>query len=208
MRGHRFGVGLAVAENAAYAEDAALVERCLGGDRAAERELFRRERGRVHATLYRVLGANRDMDDLLQEAFLEVFRSLRGYRAEAKLSTWIDRIAVRVAYRHISRQRAGVTPLDLVPEPIADEVAPDRRAHDREAVRRFYDALSRLKPPARLAYALHVIDGRTLAETAHLVGATLVATKVRVWRAQRELEKAAAKDPLLRQFLIGEEAAR
>jgi RNA polymerase sigma-70 factor (ECF subfamily) len=194
-----------MAEKAAYAEDAALVERCLGGDRAAERELFRRERGRVHATLYRVLGGNRDMEDLLQEAFLEVFRSLRSYRAEAKLSTWIDRITVRVAYRWLQHRRDGVTPLDLVPEPVAADPGPDRRARAREGVRRLYAALATLSPPARLAFALHVIDGRPLREVADLVGATLVATKVRIWRAQRELEKRAAADPVLAQYLAEEE---
>jgi RNA polymerase sigma-70 factor (ECF subfamily) len=191
-----------MAESAAYADDRLLVERCLGGERAAERELFRRERSRVHATLYRVLGTNRDMEDLLQEAFLEVFRSLPRWRAEARLSTWIDRITVRVAYRYMSARRSlGTTALDLVPEPVAPEPAPDARAHAREGVRRLYDALARLTPAARLAFALHVIDGRPLAEVARLVGSALVATKVRVWRAHRELRRLAADDVVLAQYL-------
>ena len=88
----------------AYVEDVLLVDRCLTGEPAATRELFRRHRARVHASLFRVLGGNRDMDDLLQEAFLQVFQSLRGWRAEASLSTWIDRVAVRVAYRYLSQK--------------------------------------------------------------------------------------------------------
>jgi RNA polymerase sigma-70 factor, ECF subfamily len=191
-----------MAETAAYADDRLLVARCLGGERAAERELFRRERARVHATLYRVLGSNRDMEDLLQEAFIEVFRSLPRWRAEAKLSTWIDRIVVRVAYRYIKARRlAGTTPLDLLPEPVAPTPGPDARAHAREGVRRLYDALARLSPAARLAFSLHVIDGRPLAEVARLVGSAVVATKVRIWRARRELDKLAASDPVLAQYL-------
>jgi RNA polymerase sigma-70 factor (ECF subfamily) len=190
-----------MAETAAYADDRLLVARCLGGERAAERELFRRERGRVHATLYRVLGGNRDLEDLLQETFLEVFRSLARWRAEAKLATWIDRIAVRVAYRHISARKAGTSPLDLVPEPIAPEALPDVRAHAREGVRRLYEALAQLAPAARLAFALHVIDGRPLREVAGLVGSTLVATKVRIWRAHRQLAALAANDAVLAQYL-------
>ncbi|TMQ06160.1 MAG: hypothetical protein E6J91_38665 [Deltaproteobacteria bacterium] len=53
-----------------YVEDVLLVDRCLTGEPAATRELFRRHKNRVHACLFRVLGSNRDMDDLLQEAFL------------------------------------------------------------------------------------------------------------------------------------------
>src|ERR1043165_8316303 len=101
---------------AAYVEDVLLVDRCLTGELAASRELFRRHRGRVHACLYRVLGGNRDMDDLPQEAFLQVFQSLRGWRAEASLATWIDRVAVRVAYRYLSqRQRRIAT------DPLAED---------------------------------------------------------------------------------------
>src|SRR3954468_11139144 len=88
----------------AYVEDVLLVDRCLTGEPAATRELFRRHRGRVHASLFRVLGTNRDMDDLLQEAFIQVFQSLRGWRAEASLATWIDRVAVRCAYRYLSQK--------------------------------------------------------------------------------------------------------
>ena len=98
----------------AYVEDVLLVDRCLTGEPAATRELFRRHRARVHASLFRVLGGNRDMDDLLQEAFLQVFQSLKGWRAEASLATWIDRVAVRCAYRYLSQRgrRVATEPLD------------------------------------------------------------------------------------------------
>src|SRR5215813_4702458 len=101
---------------AAYVEDVLLVDRCLTGEPAATRELFRRHRARVHASLYRVLGGNREMDDLLQEAFLQVFQSLRGWRAEASLATWIDRVAVRVAYRYLSQRSRRIAT-----DPIVDD---------------------------------------------------------------------------------------
>ena len=82
--------------------DLELAKRCCSGERAAQRDLFHREKRRVHAALYRILGTNTDMDDLVQEAFLEIFRTLHHFRGEALLGTWIDRIAVRVAYAHIA----------------------------------------------------------------------------------------------------------
>ena len=182
-------------------DDAALVARCLAGDRAAERDLFRREKGRVHGTLYRVLGSNRDMDDLIQETFLEVFRSLKGFRGEAKLSTWIDRIAVRVAYRHISQKKPVPVALELISEPEGEDPEADSRAQAREGLRRLYAVLATFPPPARLAFALHVLDGRSIAEVAKLVGASGIATKLRIWRARRELEKRAAADPILLEYL-------
>jgi RNA polymerase sigma-70 factor (ECF subfamily) len=192
----------------AYVEDVLLVDRCLTGEPAATRELFRRHRARVHASLYRVLGTNRDMDDLLQEAFIQVFQSLRGWRAEASLATWVDRVSVRVAYRYLS-QRGRRVPTQLLED---DDTAatPDsasidgpgaRRQLARDGVKRLYEVLDELGPAARLAFTLHEIDGRPLAEVANLVGSSVTATKLRVWRARKKIEQAAAADPVLREFI-------
>jgi RNA polymerase sigma-70 factor (ECF subfamily) len=197
-----------VAVTAAYLEDVVLVDRCLSGESAAARELFRRHRGRIHACLYRVLGGNQDMDDLLQEAFLQVFQSLRGWRAEASLATWIDRVAVRVAYRYLTNRRRRGQTLELVEdEPVGDletsavPIGGARRQLARDGVRRLYAVLDGLSPAARLAFTLHEIDGRSMAEVAEVVGASVTATKLRVWRARRAVEAAAANDPVLREFV-------
>lgn len=193
----------------AYVEDVLLVDRCLTGEPAATRELFRRHRNRVHASLFRVLGSNRDMDDLLQEAFIQVFQSLRGWRAEASLSTWIDRVSVRVAYRYLSQRGRRIQTAPLIDEETVPggEATDDRRQLARDGVRRLYAVLDELGAAARLAFTLHEIDGRPLAEVADLVGSSLTATKLRVWRARGKVEAAAAEDPVLREFLGTAEVA-
>ncbi len=188
---------------AAYVDDVLLVDRCLTGEPAATRELFRRHQRRVHACLFRVLGSNRDMDDLLQDAFLQVFQSLRGWRAEASLATWVDRVAVRAAYRYLSQkgrriQTDAIRDDDQTP---GDDIPGARRQLARDGVRRLYAVLDDLSPAARLAFTLHEIDGRTITETAALVSSSVTATKLRVWRARKRIETAAASDPVLSQFL-------
>lgn len=194
----------------AYVEDVVLVDRCLEGEEAAARELFRKHKARVHACLFRVLGGNRDMDDLLQDVFIQVFQSLKGWRAEASLATWIDRIAVRVAWRYLSQRKATPPTLELVEDavPIAlvNPALGARKAMAREGVRRLYAAMDRLPPAARVAFALHEIEGRGMAEVATLTGASVTATKLRVWRARRALVAAAAADPVLREMLEEREA--
>jgi RNA polymerase sigma-70 factor, ECF subfamily len=187
----------------AYVEDVLLVDRCLTGEPAATRELFRRHRARVHACLFRVLGTNRDMDDLLQEAFLQVFQSLRGWRAEASLATWIDRVSVRVAYRYLAQRGRRVQTDPLIDDEAfpGDEIAGARRQLARDGVKRLYAVLDELGPAARLAFTLHEIDGRSLAEVAHLVGSSVTATKLRVWRARKKVEQAATADPILSEFV-------
>ena len=147
------------------------------------------------------------MDDLLQETFIQVFTSLKGFRGEARLATWIDRIAVRVAYRHLSRGKAAALTTEL-----HDVVDPgvggaDRRLLAREGVRRFYAALADLSPAARVAFTLHELDGRSVAEVADCVDSSVTATKVRIWRARRALHKRAERDPVLGEFLRDDKSA-
>lgn len=181
-------------------DDHDLVERCVAGDRAAQRHLFDREKRRVFATLCRILGPNQQLEDLLQEVFLSVFRSIGTFRGEASLSTWIDRCAVRAALGHMrSRRRVS---LELVVEQVpSDDPGAERRALGREATRRLYAVLEGLDPAQRLAFTLHAVDGRRLPEVAELTGASLVATKARVWRARRYLEKRASVDPVLSDYV-------
>jgi len=182
-------------------DDLALTRRCASGDTAAQRQLFREQRVRVHRTLYRILGSNREMEDLIQDVFIEVFRSLDRFRGEAKLSTWIARITSRVAMAHIGRRKPAAQSLDSVPEVAAREPRADTVAEAREAAERLYRALDRVDAVHRIAFSLHVIEGLPLREVADVMEASLVATKSRVWRARRELERRASRDPLLAGFL-------
>src|SRR6185436_8695469 len=77
----------------------------------------------------------------------------------------------------------------------------ERRQLARDGVARLYAVLDELSPAARLAFTLHEMDGRSLAETAELVGSSVTATKLRVWRARKRIEAAAAADPVLSEFI-------
>lgn len=181
--------------------DILLVDRCNSGEEAATRELFRHYHRRVHSTLYRILGNTRDIDDLTQDAFIQIFKSLANFRAEAKLATWIDRITVRVAYRYIGKQKRLALPDDTMNELAYPGPGPGQQAQSREGVRRLYAALAQLAPASRIAFALHEIDGRSVAEVATLVGASKSACKLRIWRARRTLFKLASSDPILAELL-------
>jgi RNA polymerase sigma-70 factor, ECF subfamily len=190
-----------VSRSAAYLADVVLADRCRDGEEAAASELFRRHHKRVHATLYRVLGPNRDLEDLLQESFIQVFASLRGYRGEARLATWIDRIAARVAYRYIRGRKRQLREIELAGADGPTSPAPLDQVIARDGLKRLYAALDSLPASQRIAFALFEIDGRTVAEVAALTGSTQTTAKVRIWRARRAVLKAAAGDPLLSEFL-------
>ena len=82
--------------------DDVIVERALTGDAEAFGELVRRWERRIFALTYGMLGREEDARDATQETFLAAFRNLRGFRGEARVSSWLHRIAVNQC---ISRQR-------------------------------------------------------------------------------------------------------
>jgi RNA polymerase sigma-70 factor, ECF subfamily len=199
-------VGLSIAETPSPETDEQLIAACVAGEQAAQRILFRREYARVNATVYRVLGNARDADDLVQETFIAVFRGLARFRGESKLSTWIDRIAVRMVFQHLGRRRPTVS-LDLVGDLEDAAAGVDDKAHAREGLRRLYGALAELTPEQRTAFALFAIDGRSIGEVAKLTGVSIVTAKLRIWRGRKELHKRAANDPVLADLVAGEEHA-
>src|SRR5919202_1022342 len=82
--------------------DEIIVERALTGDAEAFGEIVRRWERRIFALAYGMLGREEEARDATQETFLSAFRNLRGFRGEAKVSSWLHRIAVNQC---ITRQR-------------------------------------------------------------------------------------------------------
>ncbi|MEO7735793.1 MAG: RNA polymerase sigma factor [Kofleriaceae bacterium] len=181
--------------------DLELARRAASGDRAAQRQVFLEQRAHVHRALYRILGSNREIEDLVQDAFIEIFRALGSFRGTSSLGRWCQTIAVRIAYLAISRRRAPTVDLALVDDGLANDVDVRRTVQMREAARRLYAALDRIEPKQRIAFALAAIDGRPLAEVAQLTGSTMFAIKTRLWRARRELMALAARDAVLSAYL-------
>lgn len=177
--------------------DLQLAQRCVAGDRAAQSQLFDAYFGNVHATLYRILGSNREIDDLVQESFIQIFRSLESYRGDAKLTTWVARISARVAFAHLSRKRPASVALESIPEPAISHASAERQAIARQVGRRLYALLDELDAKHRIAFTLHVIDGRSLEEVARVMDSTVLATKSRVFRARRKVRA----DPVVAAFL-------
>jgi RNA polymerase sigma-70 factor (ECF subfamily) len=179
-----------------------LARYCASGSQEAQRELFRQQRAQVHRTLFRIMGSNRHMEDLVQDTFVEVLSSIGSFAGRSSLATWVDTVAARVAYRYLSRRESRaryIQAVDDLPSPIQD---PERQGTVREAMRRLYAALDRIDPKYRIAYTLHVVDGRPIREVARITRTSTVIVKSRIWRARRMMNERANRDPVLSEFLM------
>jgi len=190
-----------VPASATREHDLELARRAAGGDRAAQRTLFVEQRVNVHRALYRILGSNRELEDLVQDAFIEILRGLPSFRGDSTLCRWCQTIAIRIAYLAISRRRPPAVDLALVEDCVAGDADLLRQVQVREAGRRLYAALDRIEAKQRIAFALAVIDGKSLAEVAALTESSVFAIKTRVWRARRQLMQRARKDAVLTAYL-------
>ncbi len=184
----------------ALSDESALVERAASGDASAFKALFQRHRGDVARLVYRMLNAPADLEDVVQEVFVQVFRSLKDFRGQAKLSTWIHRVTVNVVlmHRRSAKSRpvlAEEAPGDLIAD--ADSALPDEETERRERMRAFGRLLERLADKKRVVFVLHELEGLAPAEIAEIVGAPVLTVRTRLFYARRELEAMMHEEPTL-----------
>jgi RNA polymerase sigma-70 factor (ECF subfamily) len=184
-------------------EESELIARAAKGETAAFRALYQRHRSDVARLVYRMLSGSADVDDVVQEVFVQVFRSLKDFRGQSKFSTWVHRVAVNVVlmHRRAARSRPTYTE-ELPPEhtPDGDSVLPDEDADRRARVRVFAKLLDRLADKKRTVFVLHEIEGISPQEIATIVGAPVLTVRTRLFYARRELEALMADEPSLAQL--------
>jgi RNA polymerase sigma-70 factor (ECF subfamily) len=166
-----------------------LLEACRRGDAGAFEELVEQTQRQVYTLAYRLVGDRHEAEDVAQEAYLRVFRSLRGFRQEARFETWLYRIVTNAAFSHLRRKgRFGAVLAEgqesAVEEP---EVRPVEAALDRDEVKR---ALQGLTPGARMVVVLKDVYGLSCQEIADEMGLSEAAVKVRLHRARKRLKDA------------------
>lgn len=178
-----------------------LVERAQRGDRAAFAALFRRHAPAVTGIAYRMLGRSPDLDDVVQEVFLQVHRSLDDFRGQAKFSTWLHRVAVNVVLMH--RRRARSRPVfatdGVEREPPADSQrpSPDEEVERRRRIAAFHRLLDRLSDKKREVFVLHELEGMAPADIAALVGCPVLTVRTRLFYARKELGDMMRDEPAL-----------
>jgi len=172
-----------------------LVDRARRQDPTAFRELFQRHVRSVHRVCTRIYGSSPDVEDIVQTAFVEAFRSLGDFRGDALFSTWLTRIAVRVALRAVRKRPANSVSLEQVFERPIDAPGPERLAAAREGLGVLERLLGELRPKRRAAFVLTVLEGYSMEEVAAMLGASTAAVKVRVHDARRQFEKRLKHQP-------------
>jgi RNA polymerase sigma-70 factor, ECF subfamily len=177
------------------ATDEIIVERALTGDAEAFGELVRRWERRIFALTYGMLGREEDARDATQETFLAAFRNLRGFRGEAKVSSWLHRIAVNQC---ISRQRRSKVRSEsaLEDEEAADagtfatplSHSPAHVAEGRQEMAAVRRAINSLPVELRQVVVMKEFEELTFREIADALDLPLSTVKSRLYTAMKQLQ--------------------
>jgi RNA polymerase sigma-70 factor, ECF subfamily len=165
-------------------DDAQLVTRAQAGRLDAFEELVRRYRQPSYQVALRMLGDAADAEDATQDAFVQAWRSLAGFRAEAAFSTWMHRIVINRCL-NVLRARRRTEPLPVGREAPASR--PDRIVEARWEVEDLKLAIARLNPEQRAPFVLRELEGRSYQEIAEVLELSVPAVKSRLHRARLEV---------------------
>lgn len=177
-------------------DDAELVRRCLAGDTAAWETVVGTYTRRVYNLCYRFTGQRQEAEDLTQEVFLRVFRTLQSYDpAQGSLGVWLHRVGRNLLidyYRATRKQRLTVSLEDEVRRVEQKESAappPDRAVAHRELSAAVQQGLARLSPELREAVILRDLQGLEYREISQVLDIPEGTVKSRINRGRVELGK-------------------
>lgn len=174
-------------------DERSLVQRAQCGDEQAFATLFQTHKKRVYSVCLLMTKDVADAEDLTQEAFLQVFRSVGSFRGDSAFSTWLYRVAVNTVLMKLRRRKAP--PLVSLDEPVSSESPSLRRdvgkadaslfsAIDRIALRR---AMLELPEGCRRIFALHEVEGYQHHEIAKMLECSVGNSKSQLHKAKMKM---------------------
>jgi RNA polymerase sigma-70 factor (ECF subfamily) len=183
--------------------DAELASHIGLGDARALELMMRRHNRLLYRTARSILRNDAEAEDCVQEAYLQAFRSIGGFRAEAKLATWLTRIVINQALGKGKKDDANVSldnVLDLdgrlpgAEATLSESEQPDGAAMREEMRRRLEHHIDQLPPAFRTVFVLRALEELSVEETAASLGIPAATVRTRFFRARSLLRQALESD--------------
>ena len=176
-----------------------LLDQARAGDEQAFAQLVEAHSEKIISLAWRLTGQRADAEELAQEAFLRLFRSLAAFRGESSVGTWLYRTATRLAIDHLRREKLKrkifffrgndadqPDPVELAVDPTA---SPQEQLLARETAGRMQQQLDRLPPRQKAVFVLRHMEGLSLKEIAATLGLEEGTVKAHLHRAVAQFRK-------------------
>lgn len=178
-------------------EEMVFLHQLKSGDKTAFAKLVAIHQRNVINICYRFLLNQEDAEDIAQEVFIEVFHSLKNFKGQSKLGTWIYRIAVSKSLDEIKKQNrkkrissAGkILGLEQISDWLAGGTRPDKILEAQESLDILFENLNKIPDNQRIALTLSKIDGYSNPEIAELMQTTVIAVESLIYRAKKQLSE-------------------
>jgi RNA polymerase sigma-70 factor (ECF subfamily) len=184
--------------------DSALQHRIANGDSSAFELLMRRYNRRLYRVARSILRDDAEAEDALQDAYLQAYRGMKGFRAESSLGTWLTRIVVNAALMRQRKAGRSAEIIELSAEPDMEERSdtqfpqqeeqPERaalRAQTRQLIEARIDALPEV---FRTVFVLRALEELSVEETAETLGIPEATVRTRYFRARAMLREALSRE--------------
>jgi RNA polymerase sigma-70 factor, ECF subfamily len=175
--------------------DAEIIRRVVAGDTACFELLMRRHNQRVYRAIRAILHRDEaDVEDAMQQTYLQAYDALAGFEGASSFATWITRIALNVALGRV-RQRTRLAAAEALAGS-DDERAegPEDDASRRESMELLERAIDRLPESYRVVFMLREVEQLSTADAAHALGTSEENVKVRLHRARLALRDLVATE--------------
>ena len=168
-------------------------ELCLAsakqGDDVAFATLYRNHVARVYSHVTRLIGPIADREDVTQQVFIALHRSLPSFRGDAKLSSFLFRLTANVAIDYLRKRKRTRSTIDYrdVEAVLPTGLSPEQRSQRRSELLAVFEALDQLSPKQRVAFTLVAIFELSYVEAGKILRARPAAIKQRVLSARKRL---------------------
>jgi len=176
-----------------------LIARLKAGDSSAFKYLVETHKGLVYNTALGILQNTADAEDMAQEVFIQVFHSVKDFKGDSKISTWLYRIAVTKSLDHLRakkrKKRFGFMQSlfgSESNEPLVEQVSfvhPGVQLENKERAAILFKALEKLPENQKTAFVLHKTEGLSYLEVAEVMNLTVSSIESLLHRAKNNLQK-------------------
>lgn len=166
-------------------DDEVLVGRVLRGDPGAFRELYGRHGRYVAGVVYRLMGDDAELEDIVQDTFVRAAERLPSLRAPGQVRPWLVTIAVRLAQSRLTRRRRR----NWIRQQLTRAAPTVSDPRDRAPADELYSALDQVPDKLRVPWILHRVEGCRLEDVAVACGVSLATVKRRIADAQARLDR-------------------
>src|SRR6266404_6722048 len=189
-------MSLSMSADLSHLTETEIVQLAQQGDAAAFEHLYKQHSRHVYALCLRMVGNASEAEDLTQDAFLQLFRKIGGFRGESAFSTWLHRLAVNVVLMKLRKKTLPETSLEETTDPDDESSGPRREigapdllltgSIDRVHLER---AIEQLPPGYKQVFVLHDIQGFEHNEIAGLMGCSIGNSKSQLHKARMRLRE-------------------